>query len=51
MCTALETGSLECILQPEQNDGLIPTVDANAVHYENVDDLQTQINRHVKVKY
>lgn len=35
---------------PEGNGALKSAVDANAVHYRKVEDLQRQIERHMKVE-
>lgn len=40
-----------CILEPERNDGLQLTVEANTVSYEEVEENQKQIKRHTNVQH
>lgn len=41
---------MECNVEPEQNDGLNPTSEAGAVHYNTWEDLQVQMERHIRLE-
>lgn len=51
MCIAWVTCSVDCIVELERNDSLKPAVEVNAVHAKEIEDLQTQIERHIKVEH
>lgn len=48
---AFGTGVLECIVEPEQNDEIKWSVEANVVHQIEVENCQTQIWRLQKVEH
>lgn len=49
MCTALGTAPPECIVKPDCNNGLHPTVEFIAIHCLEVEDRQVQIEDLIKV--
>lgn len=51
MCNSSGKGPPEGVMEPERNDGFKPTVEVNAVHYREVEDQQTQIERHIEVEH
>lgn len=46
---ALNTGPTECIVGPERNNGLKPTVQVNTLPYKEIEHLQEQTGCHVKL--
>lgn len=50
ICIALSTASPECFVEPKQVDGFIQTVELNALAYNEIENRQTQIERHVNVE-
>lgn len=42
-CNAFGTGPQECIVSPERNDGLKPTVEDSTVHFKAEENRQTQV--------
>lgn len=51
ICIALNTKPPECIVDPEAIGGLGLTVDANTVHYREVENRQMETEPHVEVKH
>lgn len=50
MCIASGTGAPERIVELKLNDGLKPKMERSMLHYNQIDNLQTQIERHRKNK-
>lgn len=48
-CVALEPGPTKFFLEPEGNDGLKQTVKVHAVHQDEGEDRQSQIESHMKL--
>lgn len=46
----MSTGQSECIVEPEEIDGLNQTTVASATHYRKIKDLQMQIECQIKVE-
>lgn len=51
MSIAFGTGPPECVLEPEQNDGLKQTVKEITVNQKEAEDRKRQIEHHMKVEH
>lgn len=49
-CIAIGTGTPECVVAPERNDGLKQTNEVNESHYKDLENLRRQIECRIKVK-
>lgn len=50
MCFVSGTGPQERFMELERNEGLKPEVEVDSVHYKDVEDRKTQIERHMKLE-